>query len=493
VEALSSCSVSALSTIPGDLHTILTRWPDKCAAADSSAVRHRPDGSWAGWSLVVLPAPAVMTDRFRAPITATTCSVVFDHCNPSCGRSIYTRNMNDSFNCSRRALLCFAAGSSLWGLSRKTVLAQVLRGQNELRIPFELDGNIVVLKVRVSESEPLPFVLDTGAGVTVLDIAQARRLGLQNFEDYPALLKVPADYHRLRGVNLALSGLELANRTIGVGPMDANGLVHGGRHFYGVLGRDFFSQFVVEIDYIARVVTLYDPKTYRYSGTGQSIPIELERWPIVRAKVTTFRGETMERLLMIDSGSHSTLNYEVEQFPAKTIEQNVLDLTNQVTSRVSATFGRAERIEIGQFVIEKPVVGFTHSFPLPPAQGLIGGGLLRRFKVTFDYSRRQTILEPNEHFHEPFEFNMSGAFLISDLPNSQRIKVFSVMPQSPAAEAGLHDGDLIVAIDGTPSEKLDIANVMMIEMSAHAGRTFRLTVQRGNQHLRIRIKLRRLI
>src|SRR5215831_14222223 len=66
--------------------------------------------------------------------------------------------------------------------------------QRGIRIPFELDGNIIFLKVQANDSEPLEFVLDTGATLTVLDTEQARKLGINLFEDFPAVFKVPPDF-----------------------------------------------------------------------------------------------------------------------------------------------------------------------------------------------------------------------------------------------------------------------------------------------------------
>jgi predicted aspartyl protease len=364
--------------------------------------------------------------------------------------------------------------------------------QKGVRIPFELDGNIIFLKVQANGSEPLAFVLDTGATLTVLDTDQARKLGIEQFEDFPAIFKVPSDFRRVRGVHLRLVGLELSNQTMAVGPMDANQLIHSGRHLHGVLGRNLFSQFVVEIDYVARFITLYDPKTYQYSGVGESIPLELSGSPFVRVTITTAAGHTMERLLFVDTGSHATLNYETSQFPSRTIERDEMDLTNQVTARVRAVFARVEHIELGHFVLAQPVVGVTHSFPLRGVQGLLGGGLLRRFTVIFDYAQKRMILEPNERTHDPFEFDMSGMFVISDLPSSRNFKVFSVSPKTPAADAGLHEGDLITAVNGEPSARFDVASLTR-DRFLEVGRVYRLSVKRGTKQLRMTLKLRRLI
>jgi hypothetical protein len=43
--------------------------------------------------------------------------------------------------------------------------------------------------------------------------------------------------------------------------------------------------------------------------------------------------------------------------------------------------------------------------------GLIGSEILRRFKVIFDYTRGRLMLERNDHFDEPIEYDMSGISL----------------------------------------------------------------------------------
>ncbi len=276
-------------------------------------------------------------------------------------------------------------------------------------------------------------------------------------------------------------------------------MIHSGRPLQGTLGYSFFNQFVVEIDYVAKVVTLYEPKTYQYLGPGESIPIMVSRIPFVRAKIATSGTDTVERVLLIDSGSHETLNYEAERFPSKTIEQEVLNMTNQVTSKMKATVGRVKSLQLGRFALNNPVAGPTHSWGIPglpfttfSAKGLIGGGTLRRFKVIFDYAHQRLILEPNKHFGDPFEFDMSGAFLISDLPHSAGVKVFSVMPQTPASEAGLREGDVIMAIEGEPAETLGLARVQY-DLFRRQGRSYRLKVKRQDELLEPNIKLRRLI
>ena len=84
----------------------------------------------------------------------------------------------------------------------------------------------------------------------------------------------------------------------------------------------------------------------------------------------------------------------------------------------------------------------------------MGGDILRRFKVIFDYTRKRMILEPNSQFDESFEYDMSGISLTAEGRDYKILRVGRVFEDTPAAEAGLRDGDQILAVDGKPSSEL---------------------------------------
>jgi hypothetical protein len=392
----------------------------------------------------------------------------------------------------RRSVL--AGGASLGACAG---LGLAAADATPLRVPLELDVDIVRLKVRANGSAPLSFILDTGGPRNGLDSDQAARLGLG--VDQLTVPGLPYKVGIAKGVTFSLSGVGLPEETVLVLPYSANGLAQSGRRLDGVLSGTLFAAFVVEIDYVARMLTLHDPGGFAYAGPGEAVPIEVVRnQPLVRGKITTNGGDTKELLFYVDSGSFAAANYETDTLPIRRIELSQLDLTSQVTSRVAAVYGRARRLQIGSFVMNDVIVAPMASFALPGSgmpsdmKGLIGGEVLRRFRVIFDYSRKQMILEPNRHFHDPFEFDMSGTVLISDLPRSPGFKIFSVLPGSPASEAGLLAGDVIVAVNGAPASTLDLFTVRGKTLQRE-GRLVRLVVERQDQRLEARVRLRRLI
>jgi hypothetical protein len=262
-----------------------------------------------------------------------------------------------------------------------------------------------------------------------------------------------------------------------------------GRPIQGFLGYDFFTSYVVEIDYVRRVVTLHDPEKYNYTGSGDSIPIIVRGgYPFVRATIRTKATEGAEEALLVDLGSNDALDYHTKLLPPKTIDAFIDSVQ---LGKVRVAFGRVQSIKLGRFVINNAVAGFANSDLPAGIRGLIGGEILRRFKVIFDYPHQRMILEPSSYLSQRFEFDMLGAQILSDAPASKGFKVRHVFAGGPAARTGVREGDIIVAIDGQPSERYSLPQVLKIFM--RKGHKLRLTVTRDGDLIQLRVRLARLI
>jgi C-terminal processing protease CtpA/Prc len=123
--------------------------------------------------------------------------------------------------------------------------------------------------------------------------------------------------------------------------------------------------------------------------------------------------------------------------------------------------------------------------------GLLGGEILRRFTVTLDYSRSRIILEPNAQLDAPMEFDMSGMSLAAVASDPSTYRVRTLIEQSPAADAGVAVGDLLIAIDGTPVRATTL-NDLRPRLRV-PGKRFVLTLKRGDTTIERVITTRRLI
>lgn len=369
-------------------------------------------------------------------------------------------------------------------------------GKSALKIPFELFGNLVLLQVRVNDSDSLRFILDTGADTSVIDAQQAKTLRLK-----PQGKIVgsggggTAEATFTKGVAVSLQGVQLLDQTIYVLPLESLSAL--GRKIDGVIGNDILKEFVVEIDYSARTINLYEPQGYRYSGAGEIIPLMMdESLLFVRASITPEGRAPIEAKFEIDSGSTGAVllntpfvkNHKVLASVPKTIQTNI----GGVGGMAKMLIGRVKSLRLGRFVIDHPITRFSQAtqgdYASSKYDGLIGGEILRRFKVIFDYSRRQMILEPNPHFAELYEIDMSGIVLVAD---GDDLLIDDVDENSSAAEAGVQGGDILVAINGRPGAEFTLDQLRTMFMQA--GTAYLLSLKRDGKVLQIKLKLKRII
>jgi Aspartyl protease/PDZ domain len=365
-------------------------------------------------------------------------------------------------------------------------------------VPFAFEDNAIVVKVRVNNSRPLKFFFDTGAGISVLSQGVAARLHLKRADTVDAVgTGGRVEGSLATGVSLSVAGLTVRNQKMAVLPLDD--LPCEARDIAGFIGYDFIKEFAVEIDYEARMLRLFEPARYHYQGHGELLRLTITNTPRVRARITLPQHQPIEGLFEIDTGSEGALlinspfvqRHNLLEGPGARIPESGRGVGG--TSRRLAV--RLESLALGRFVVASPIVELAAESRGALAgtdnDGPLGNVILRRFKVTLDYSREQMWLEPNAHFSDSFESDMSGMEFESAGKDCRVFKVTDVAERSPAAEAGIHSRDEIVAIDGKPAKQFNSSQILKLLMQNGAEHT--LILRRVNQQLSVRIKLRSLI
>ena len=163
-------------------------------------------------------------------------------------------------------------------------------------LPVQLVNNLAFVSVRAGTSDPLSFILDTGASATVMIRTVAERLGLdlQTGED-ARTGGGSVQAASATGITLSVGDVSLPDITIVA--INLSGLHAGlGRPVDGILGYDVFRHYVVEIDYAANTVRLHDPTEYRYAGRGDILPIVIEdHIPFAQVQVLRPTGDAATR------------------------------------------------------------------------------------------------------------------------------------------------------------------------------------------------------
>jgi hypothetical protein len=260
-----------------------------------------------------------------------------------------------------------------------------------LTAPLSICDDIPWLEVRVNGSQPLWFILDSGAGGCVLDLKQCQELGL------------PTE-GRARGTGAGAGTYDVTfarDLVFTVGALKTGvdrtqvidlGSVSGpeGRKLAGLLGYDFFERRVSVIDYARQRLTVHDPKTFDTRGLGEAVPFVLKRRiPFVKGKLAVADGAATEREWLVDTGSGDFFNDEAL---AAARQKKEVTGGRGLGKEFQVFVAAADRLELGRFRFREPS-GATGGMK-------VGGGLLRHFTATFDYPGRRLFLQPNDRYSD---------------------------------------------------------------------------------------------
>ncbi|MDX6529245.1 MAG: hypothetical protein QOH41_1535 [Blastocatellia bacterium] len=372
-------------------------------------------------------------------------------------------------------------------------------GTSSLRIPFQLSSNFVLVQLRVNNSRPLWFLFST-ASTSVIDTRLAKELGLRvQGKEKSTATGSSIGSESISGVSLALPGVTTFNQTVAVLPLEFISSIMG-QPIAGLIGYDFISQFVLEVDYANRKMNVYAPATYRYSGTGDVLPIKfIDKSPFIAVKITMEGREAVEGTVEFATESSGVLVVQRSFAEAHQLLKSAkgfrLGNVGGAEESLSRTLqGRVKNIQVGRFTINNPIVSFSQAEAGKDAtdgDGQIGGEALRRFRLILDYSRQRIMLEPNEHLAEPVEADMSGFELVAEGEGLKTLTINEIIANSPAADAGLQEEDELSAIDGRPVTEFSLEQIR--QMLKQEGKVYVLKLKRGSQALQVKLKMRRLI
>ena len=278
-------------------------------------------------------------------------------------------------------------------------------------IPVEVTARHVFVPVRVNGSDRGWFFLDSGAGASVVVKTWAEKIGLASEGSMRAVGAAGTTSLALaKNVVLSLPGVDLPMPTITV--LDAAaGLPQLGRPWEGLLGYDVLSRLVVRVDYERQEITVFDPAAFVPPTGATSLPITfLGNWPLVPAKILLPDRPPIETKCFVDSGAGGMMlsapftnaNHVLEAVGA-TASSSIYGAGGE-SKRFT---GRIAGIQLGPDVLRNPVAGFSPdtkegALASPDIGAIIGGEILQRFTVTFDYPHHRILLERNSRFDEPF-------------------------------------------------------------------------------------------
>lgn len=247
-------------------------------------------------------------------------------------------------------------------------------------IPFEVANRHIIVKVKVGNSRALSFILDTGDKYAIINLDRAKELGLTLEGEVrmggagaetsigafvkDSTFTVPGLAGFSQPVNLALPIGRLASRL--------------GQDFDGIIGSEFIKEFVVEVDYPARVLRFHNKDKFVYSGPGQSIPVQVNAagHPILEAEVTPIGSDPVKGKFVLDIGSGGALILHSPFVSQRGLLNPNLKTIKAIGmggagGKVTGRIGRVSELKIGNFKINTPITMFAEDkqglSPAPPS------------------------------------------------------------------------------------------------------------------------------
>ena len=344
-------------------------------------------------------------------------------------------------------------------------------------VPFKLAANEIYLPVTMNGYQ-VQALLDSGAGCSVADSSSAPALGVHGLGAFHVGGQGgQASIAYAPGISFTVGIMRLPDVTAGVLDLGLPGVTVD-PPLVLILGAEVFNQMAVDIDYerhrlrFVRSADLDMPSgaTILPLGSslgGFSVPVSVEGLPPIPVLLDTGNDGAFQLYPFYWSRRHL-----LEGRPSTEIRGG--GVGGLLNTRVAIV----KSLGIGNLTLKDVGTGFEPSgidtINRTDLLGNMGEAILSRFHVIVDFPRRRIAFIPTATgLIVPFKHELVG---LESTPSTTGLKVFFVMPGSPAEKAGLKAGDIIKAIDGHP-----IAHNPDVTMDGSSGVPIVLTLSDGHE------------
>lgn len=360
-------------------------------------------------------------------------------------------------------------------------------------LPFTMEANHIFLQVQVNGRPPVGFLMDTGDDKETLNTTHLAEFGLTSYGASELTGGGgAASSAYVQDATFTLPGIELRHQHATA--LDLTGLERAyGVKVGGLLGYDFISRFVLDIDYETKIMTLHRPDTWHYSGRGTPVPITFDDGiPFTEAYLAVPTKPNIPAHMVVDFGAADTMiltspfvaaNDLVRLAGTDTSVHTMPGLEHQFFTQNNMR-GRIDELRLGTLSIRAIPVALSANtsgaYADPSFAGTIGQGIYTRYHMIIDYPHRHLVFEETAKSRVPFEERRSfGLTLLASSPDLHVFTVAAVRAGSPADAAGFKKDDVIAGLDGKTAAEFTLHEVR--DWLAHEGDRHVFKVMRGSQ------------
>ncbi len=379
-------------------------------------------------------------------------------------------------------------------------------GVDKLSVPFELNNNLIIIKVLLNNAIPLKLILDTGIRTTIL--TEKTFTDLLNLT-YSRKITIPGvggekliDAYVTNNVTLEISGLVGRGHALIVLEEDLLQLKNYlGTSVHGILGYELFSRFIVKINYSKKIVTFYKPSHYKVKKRFSAFELDIiDTKPYMYGNFSLNDSSVFKGKFMVDTGASHSLLIDANSNPAYYIPQPSIysHLGRGLGGELFGHIARINKLSLPPFSFKEVITTFPDSSDYnistykSSRNGTIGGGLLTRFTVVFDYINEKIYLKKGKTYKNPFEYNLSGLIIRAKGLRLNSYEIVEVRSGCAAERAGVKVGDEIIIINGHYTKGIKLNKVLGL-INLKANKSIRLVVIRNGEKTKLNFKLERQV
>jgi len=433
--------------------------------------------------------------------------------------------------------LCFLFFSS-FAWTQETF--QFTTAKKKQRLTFELINNLIVIPVRVNGVE-LSFLLDSGVNSTLL--FNNSNVNQLHFEDKTAFQVTgfgrddSVTAYLTEGNTIQIKNIAATAESILLLEEDNFEFSKRmGAQIDGIIGYRLLEPFLVTINYSEGFLLFQSPEHRSAKKCRRCDVLDLELFqnkPYISVAVQQNDTLHIKGNALLDTGSSDALWLLEKKNDVVAIPPYFDDFLGRgINGNIYGKRGKIKELSFGKSRFS----GVKVAYPDPSAFdkiriienriGSVGGELLKRYKVIFDYRHKKLYLKPNRLTHAPFYYNMSGlsiqhkgmalnkirttnAFGVQQngedygtaieihLNPQFRIElipvyeIFEVRECSPAAQAGVRKGDELYRINGRKISLMKLNQINEL-FQKKPGHPIRMEVRRNGKILKYNFVLQPL-